>query len=38
MEEILSKTYYGNTVLDWLVALVIILGAVIVGKILYWVS
>ncbi len=36
-EEFLQKTYYGNTVLDWLLALAIIVGALVVGKALYWV-
>jgi MscS family membrane protein len=36
-EAILSKTYYGNTVAQWGVALLIVLGAVVVGKILYWI-
>ena len=34
----LEKTYYGNTVLDYLICLGIILGGVIVAKILYWIS
>lgn len=36
-EEFLQKTYYGNTVLDWLIALAIIVGAFVLGKALYWV-
>ncbi|MBW2967742.1 mechanosensitive ion channel family protein [Candidatus Woesearchaeota archaeon] len=32
-----SRTYYSNTVEQWLLSLLIILGAVIAGKILYWV-
>ncbi|MBT5021737.1 mechanosensitive ion channel [Candidatus Woesearchaeota archaeon] len=36
LQEILIKTYYGNTVEQWAYALLIILGAVVVGKILYW--
>ena len=35
-ETLLSKSYYGNTVQDWLIALLIVLGAVLVGKLLYW--
>jgi len=31
-----TKTFYGNTVGDWLVALLIIVAAVILGKVLYW--
>ena len=37
MEELLTNTYYGNTVLKWLVALAIILAAVVLGKIVYWI-
>lgn len=35
--EFLEKTFYGNTVLQWLTALAIIVAALIVGKALYWV-
>lgn len=31
-----AKKFYGSTVSQWLIALSIILGAVIVGRILYW--
>ena len=31
-----SKKFYGSTLYEWLIALSIILGAVIVGRILYW--
>jgi len=34
--EFLDEKYYHNTVLEWLIALGIILGGVIVAKILYW--
>jgi len=34
--DILIKTYYGNTIKEWLFALLIILAALVVGKILYW--
>ncbi len=37
MQEFLGQTYYGNTVMDWGLALLIALGAIIVGKILYWI-
>ncbi|UKN01259.1 mechanosensitive ion channel family protein [Paracrocinitomix mangrovi] len=33
-----EKYYYGNTILDYAICLGIILGAIIVAKILYWVS
>jgi len=32
----LSKTFYGNTLADWLRACMIIVGAVVVGKVVYW--
>jgi len=35
-EGILTKTYYGNTVGEWAIALGIIVGAILVGKVLYW--
>ena len=34
--DFLDYTYYHNTVLEWSIALGIILGGVIVAKILYW--
>lgn len=30
------NSYYGNTLQEWLIALLIVLAAVIVGRILYW--
>lgn len=33
-----EKYYYGNTLLDYIIVLGIILGSVIAGKILYWLS
>jgi MscS family membrane protein len=33
---IFSKTYYGNTINQWLISFVIILGSVIIAKLLYW--
>ena len=38
MQDFLSRTYYGNTVLDWAIAFGIIIAAFILGKILYWVA
>ncbi|WP_444994535.1 mechanosensitive ion channel family protein [Aliikangiella sp. IMCC44359] len=35
MSELLQTTYYNNTVLEWLTAMGIILGAIVVGKITY---
>ncbi len=37
MPELFSKTFYGNTIGNWAVALLIIVGAMVVGKLLYWV-
>ncbi|MFC1740941.1 mechanosensitive ion channel family protein [Nanoarchaeota archaeon] len=37
IEDILRQTYYGNTVYDWLFSLLIILGSIVLGKILYWI-
>lgn len=37
MEGILEKTFYGNTVLAWLIALGIIVAALLVGKTVYWI-
>lgn len=37
-QEILTKTYYGNTVAAWGKALLIILAAVVVAKALYWLT
>jgi MscS family membrane protein len=34
--DFLDKIYYHNTVLEWSIALGIILGGVIVAKVLYW--
>ena len=31
-----TKTFYGNTVADWMKAFGIIIGALILGRILYW--
>ncbi len=36
MNEFLEKTYYGNTVMEWLVTFLIIAGAFFVSKIMYW--
>lgn len=35
-EGILTREYYGNTVGEWAIALLIIVAAVVVGKALYW--
>lgn len=38
MSDFFDELYYGNTVLEYLEAFGIILGALIGGKILYWIS
>ena len=35
-DQILTKTYYNNTILDWSITFLIIAGSVIIGKIAYW--
>jgi MscS family membrane protein len=35
--DFLEQTYYGNTPLEWFIALLSVVGALIVGKIIYWV-
>ncbi len=37
MTEFFSRTYYGNTVGQWLTTFLMILGAVILGRALYWI-
>lgn len=37
MTEFFARTYYGNTVGQWLIAFLMILGAVILGRALYWI-
>lgn len=37
MKEFFAKTFYYNTVGDWAISLAIIVGAVVAGKILYWI-
>ncbi|MFQ5648669.1 MAG: mechanosensitive ion channel family protein [bacterium] len=36
MQELFSKTFYSNTVGDWIVAALIVLAALVFGKALYW--
>jgi MscS family membrane protein len=36
MNEFLAKEFYHNTISDWGITLLIILGSVIAGKIIYW--
>lgn len=37
MKEFLNKDFYGNTIQDWAISFGIILSALIIGKILYWI-
>ncbi len=37
IQDTLSRSYYGNTVSVWLTALAIMFGAVLIGKLAYWV-
>jgi len=37
MKEFLTQTYYGNTIADWGICLLIIIGSVVIAKILYWI-
>ncbi len=37
MTELLQQTYYGNSLQAWLISLGIIAGAVILGKLAYWI-
>lgn len=36
MEAILTTKYYGGTVLQWIQTCAIIVGALVVGKVMYW--
>ena len=36
MRKFLETEYYGNDIQQWGISLLIILGAVIIGKLLYW--
>ncbi len=38
MSEFFEKTFYGNTVAEWSVALLIIAGTFIAAKVVYWLS
>lgn len=37
MKEFLAREFYHNNISDWGISLLIILGAIITGKILYWI-
>lgn len=36
MNEYLTQTFYGNTISDWLISLLIIAVAVVIGKVSFW--
>ncbi len=36
METLLTNTYYGNTIQDWLIASTIIVSSIVFAKLLYW--
>lgn len=36
MNDFLAKEFYHNNLQNWLISLLIILGAIVVGKIIYW--
>ena len=36
MQELLIQSYYGNSLKQWLVALVVIVLSIMLGKVLYW--
>jgi len=38
MNEFFSREWYGNTIGAWAVALLIILGSIVAGKLVYWFS
>ncbi len=37
MQEILTQAYYGNSLLNWLIALSVIVLSVVLGRAVYWV-
>ncbi len=37
MSDFINQTFYGNSIREWLIAAGIIVAAVIVGKIIYWI-
>ena len=36
MADFLTKTFYGNTIAQWAIALGIMVGVFVAGKALYW--
>lgn len=37
LQGLLNRTYFANTGQEWLVAVLIVLGAIVVGRLLYWI-
>ena len=37
MSDFLGRTFYGNTMSGWLIAAGIIVAAVLVGRLIYWI-
>lgn len=37
MQDLLTQSYYGNTLQGWLIAMVIVVVSIMFGKVLYWV-
>ncbi len=38
MQDFLARTFYANTVSEWAIALAVTVGAVLIGKIAYWIG
>lgn len=38
MAAFFAKQFYNNTIIDWLISLLIILGSIIIGKVIFWIS
>lgn len=38
MKDFFSKQFYNNTITEWAISLSIILGSIIIGKIVFWIS
>ncbi len=38
MAAFFAKQFYNNTITDWSISLLIILGSIIIGKVLFWIS
>ncbi len=37
MSDFLGRTFYGNTMTEWLIAAGIIVAAVVAGRLIYWI-